>query len=171
MTVRVLDRIYRASGALAAFFMVMIAVLTLSQIGGRLIGVQVRDAGEFAGFAMAASSFLALAYTLRTGGHIRVSLLITRLHGRAQRIAEGWCLLFASLAVGSFAWFSITMVWQSYELGDISTGMIGVPLWIPQLGMAVGVVLLEVAFLEECVRFFRGGEPTYRNVEADDHFE
>jgi TRAP-type C4-dicarboxylate transport system permease small subunit len=171
MIVRVIDRIYSASGALAAFFMVMIAVLTLAQIVGRLFGIQVRDAGEFAGFAMAASSFLALAYTLRTGGHIRVSLLITRLHGRAQRIAEGWCLLFATVAVGFFAWYSISMVWQSHELGDVSTGMIGVPLWIPQIGMALGIVLLEVAFLEECVRFCRGGEPTYRNIEADDHFE
>jgi TRAP-type C4-dicarboxylate transport system permease small subunit len=168
---RILDRIYRASGALAAIFMVLIAVLTLVQIGSRLLGIQVRDADIFAGFAMAASSFLALAYTLRTGGHIRVNLLVSRLHGRARRIAEGWCLLFATVSIGMFAWFSIELVFQSYEFGDLSTGMIGVPLWIPQIGMALGVVLLEVAFLEECVRFWRGEEPTYETVISDDRTE
>lgn len=166
-----LDRIYRASGALAAFFLVMIAVLTLLQIGGRLLGIQVRDAGIFAGFAMAASSFLALAHTLRSGGHIRVSLFISRLEGRAQRIVEGWCLLFATVSVGAFAWFCIILAWQSYEFNDLSTGMIGVPLWIPQLGMVIGVVLLEIAFIEECVRFVSGKDPSYYHVDSDDHPE
>lgn len=168
---QVLDRIYRASGALAAFFLVMIAVLTLLQIGGRLMSIQVRDAGVFAGFAMAASSFLALAYTLRSGGHIRVTLLISRLKGRARRIAEGWCLLFGTVSVGAFAWFSIVLAWQSYQFNDLSTGMIGVPLWIPQLGMVIGVILLEVAFLEECVRFLRGKDPSYHEIATEDHTE
>ena len=168
---RVLDWIYRACGVLAAVFLVLIAVLTLMQIGGRILGIQVRDADVFAGFAMAASSFLALAYTLRTGGHIRVSLLISRFPARAQRFAEGWCLLFAAVSVGFFAWFSALMVYQSYEFGDLSQGMIGIPLWIPQVGMALGVLLLEVAFLEECVRFLRGKQPSYHEASAEDHTE
>jgi len=168
---QILDRIYRIGGALAAFFLVMIAVLTLAQIGGRLMNIQVRDAGVFAGFAMAASSFLALAYTLRTGGHIRVSLLISRLPARARRIAEGWCLLFATVSIGFFAWFTIQMTLQSYEFNDLSTGMIGVPLWIPQLGMLLGIVLLEIAFIEECVRFLKGKEPSYHETDTSDHTE
>lgn len=168
---RFLDWIYRACGALAAIFLVLIAVLTLFQIGGRLLGIQVRDADVFAGFAMAASSFLALAYTLRTGGHIRVTLLISRLPVRAHRFAEGWCLLFAVVSVGLFAWFSTLMVYQSYEFGDLTQGMIGIPLWIPQVGMAIGVVLLEVAFLEECIRFLRGKQPSYHEASSDDHTE
>lgn len=168
---RVLDRIYRAGQVLAAFFLVMIVVMTLLQVVGRTLGVQVRDADVFAGFAMAASSFLALAYTLRTGGHIRVNLLIARLHGRARRIAEGWCLLFGTVSIGFFAWYSIVLAWQSYEFHDLSMGMIGVPLWIPQLGMVLGVALLEVAFLEECVNFMRGREPSYEEAASDDHSE
>lgn len=166
-----LDRLYRLGGALAAFFMVMIAVLTLVQIGGRLLHIQVRDAGVFAGFAMAASSFLALAYTLRTGGHIRVSLLVSRLRGRARRIMEAWCLVVATVSIGFFAWFTVQMTWQSYQFNDLSTGMIGVPLWIPQLGMVLGILLLEIAFIEECVRFLKGKAPTYHETETSDHTE
>ncbi len=168
---RVLNHAYRVSGALAALFLVLIAVLTLLQIGGRFLGVQVRDAGEFAGFAMAASSFLGLAYTLRNGRHIRVTLLVSRLNGTARQIAEAWCLLCATTAVGLFAWFSITMTWQSFDFGDLSTGMMGVPLWIPQIGMALGLVLLEIALLEECSLLIQGKRQTYDSVDSDAYTE
>jgi len=161
---RILDWIYRASGALAAFFLMMIAVLTLAQIVGRMLQIQVRDADIFAGFSMAASSFLALAYTLRSGGHIRVSLLISRLKGRTRRVAEGWCLLVATVSIGFFAWFTFSMTIESYEFEDVSTGMIPVPLWIPQLGMMLGILLLEIAFIEECVRFIRRQPATYQDA-------
>lgn len=168
---KVLDHIYRASGALAAFFMVLIALLTLSQIIGRILNILVPDAGIFAGFCMAASSFLALAYTLRTGGHIRVTLLISRLPERAQRFAEAWCLLFATVSIGFFAWFTVQMTIQSYEFQSLSQGMLGVSLWIPQLGMVIGVVLLEVAFLEECVRFLLGKPATYLEAHTPEVIE
>lgn len=168
---KLLDRIYQASGALAACFMVLIALLTLSQIVGRLFHILVPDAGVFAGFCMAASSFLALAYTLRTGGHIRVSLLISRLPERWHRVAEAWCLLFAAVAMGFFAWFTVDMTIQSYEFNELSQGMLGIPVWIPQLGMVVGVILLEVSFIEELVRLFSGKALTYHDTDASDHTE
>src|SRR5699024_1282226 len=136
-----------------------------------VIGIQVRDTDILSGFALAASSFLALAYTLRSGGHIRVNLLVSRLHGRIRRIAEGWCILFAIVGIGFFAWFTFHMVVTSYGFNDVSQGMIGFPLWIPQLGMLIGVVLLEVAFVEEFVRFCRGRQQTYDVSDAGDFVE
>lgn len=162
---RVLDALYRAGGVLAAIFLAIIAALTLAQIIGRLLGILVPAAAEFAGFAMAASSFLALAQTLRTGGHIRVSLLTARLSPGARRAVECWCLLLATAMIGFFAWFSVTLVWESYAFGDVSTGIVAIPLWIPQLGMAFGVVLLEIAFIEELIRVLRGLPPTYERAE------
>ena len=167
----ILDRIYRFAGGLAAFFMVMIVILTLIQIVSRLFHVQIRDTDILAGFSMAASSFLALAYTLRTGGHIRVTLILSRFKGAPRRILEGWCLLFATISIGGFAWFTFQMVLLSYKYNDLSSGMIGIPLWIPQIAMLLGIVLLEVAFLEECIRFLRGKPLTYDEVDTSDHTE
>ena len=77
-----LDWLYRASGIAAGFFLVMIAVLVTAQIVGRLLGIQVPAADDFARLAMAASAFLGLAFTQRTGGHIRVTLVIDQLPAR-----------------------------------------------------------------------------------------
>lgn len=160
--------LYRGCGVLAALFLVGIAVLLLAQIAGRLIGVLVPSANELAGFSMAAATFLALADTLGSGGHIRVTLLVESLEGRARRRAELWCLAIGFLLTAYFAWFAILMVWESYDFGDVSPGLLPVPLWIPQTGMAIGLVVLGIAFLEELVHVWRGGAPVY--AETGDTF-
>ncbi|MBP6018889.1 MAG: TRAP transporter small permease [Burkholderiaceae bacterium] len=164
---RLLDKVFSVSRAAAAFFLVMIALLTLAQIGGRSFGVQIRDADVLAGFAMAASAFLALPSTLRNGGHIRITLFTSRFQSGARRWIEAWCLLFAIVLIGAFTVFSIEMVVQSYEFGDVASGLIGIPLWIPQVGMAVGALLLEIAFIEQAVRLIQGQRLSYEGIEGE----
>lgn len=166
---RFLSAVYKFSAILAGVSLVAIAGLTLAQIVGRNLGVQIRDADVFAGFAMAACAFLAMPSTLRNGKYIRITLVLARLSPRNQRLAEGWCLLFGLILVGAFAYYSVILVVQSYQFGDVSAGLLGIPLWMPQVVMAVGAVLLEIAFLEEAVRYVRGRPLTYRLAESTDN--
>ena len=153
--------LYGAGAVLAAVCMVLIAAITLFQVAGRFLGLAVPDAGEVAGYAMAAAIFLSLAHTLRAGGHIRVNLLLAHVPHGVRRALEYWCMV-AFIVVGAmFAWFSVNLVVDSYTMGDVSTGMLSVPLWIPQLSMAAGAILLELALLDELVHMLRGHEPRY----------
>lgn len=158
--------LYAAGAVLAAVFMVLIAAITLLQVLGRMLGLAVPDAGEIAGYAMAASIFLALAHTFHSGGHIRVSLLLTHVGPRLRRALEYWCLALLALVGGLFGVFSIKLVIDSYAFGDVSTGMMSVPLWIPQISMALGAVLLEIAVIEEFVHVVRGNKPRYERAEG-----
>ena len=162
--------LYAAGAVLAAVFMVLIAAITLAQVAGRMLGLAVPDAGEIAGYAMAASIFLALAHTFHSGGHIRVNLLLTHVGPRLRRALEYWCLSFLAVVGGLFAVFSIKLVMDSYAFGDVSTGMMSVPLWIPQISMALGALLLEAAVIEEFVHVARGHEPRYVPAEGADAF-
>src|SRR5438094_10067476 len=87
---RVLDLIYDAAGALAAFFMVGILLMVLASVAGRLIGFNLRGSDAYAGYCMAAASFLAAAHTLKRGEHIRVTLLLERFGGRFKRALDLW---------------------------------------------------------------------------------
>ncbi len=165
-----LNKLYAAGAILAAICMILIAVLTLVQILGRLFGVQVIDAGEIAGYAMAGSIFLALAQTLRTGGHIRVNLLLTRLKGRTRRTFEFICLAVALCLAVMFAIFSVKMTMDSYAFNDVSTGMMPVPLWIPQLTMAFGSILFAIVLIHELVTMLRGEQPGYLAAESSEGF-
>lgn len=169
---------YAASGAAAAAFLVAICLVVLAQVacnfvdaliklaGGRPLGLLVPSYAEFAGFFLAAASFLALAHTLRHAAHIRVLLVLQRLPGGLRRAAEVWCVAVGAVVSVFFAWYTWLLVAESREFNDLSPGIVPVPLWIPQAAMALGLTVLAIALCDELVRLARGGEPSYAEAEA-----
>ena len=153
---RLLDALYDGAAWLAALFMIGLLAMVLLAIVSRLAHFHVPGTDAYAGYLMAASGFLALAHTLKRGEHIRVTLLLTRLRGGAQRGLEIWALFAATLLSALFAFYSVRLAWQSRAFNDISTSNDATPLWIPQLGMAVGTTILFVAFVDEFVLELRG---------------
>ena len=156
-----LDRIYRATGVLAGVFLTLIAALVLAQIVGRVFGVLVPGADIFAVYALIATSFLALAHTLRTGGHIRVALLLRGLNPTHRRFFEIWCLALGAFIAGYFTYFVAEMVWESVIWGERAIGLVAVPLWIPRSAIALGALVLTVSFIDELLRVWRGDPPLY----------
>jgi TRAP-type C4-dicarboxylate transport system permease small subunit len=153
--VRFLDRLYDAAGYLAAFFMVGVLLMVLASVVGRLAGFQLRGSDAYAGYCMAAASFLALAHTLKRGEHIRVTLFLERFGGRFRRPLDLWCHAAGAFFCAILAFYSVRLAWQSWRFNDISQGNDATPLWIPQIGMALGAVVLLVAMVEDFVRLIR----------------
>jgi TRAP-type C4-dicarboxylate transport system permease small subunit len=170
---RGLNLLYLTSGWLAAASIAAICLLVLCQVclnaidrlstllTGSAIGLTIPSYADFTGFFLAAASFLALAYTLREGGHIRVSLILSHLHGKLRHALEIWCLLLCSGVTLYFSWYALLLVKESYEYHDLSSGMIAVPIWIPQAAMLVGLVVLSIALLDELFQTFCGRQPCY----------
>ena len=156
---RVLDRLYTACGVIGAGFMVIIAICVLVSIVSRLLGVYVAGITAYSGYAMAASSFFALAYTFRAGGHIRVALLRNRFGPTGQLVLELWCLALASLFSGFLAFYLVRMAWVSWVLGEKSEGGAATPLWIPQTAVAIGATVMAVAALHALVLTILRREP------------
>jgi TRAP-type C4-dicarboxylate transport system permease small subunit len=75
-----LEGLYKLSGYLAGFFLLSIALSIIAQVVGRFVGLTI-DATELAGFCLAATTFLGLAFALRGGSHVRVNLLIRNFRG------------------------------------------------------------------------------------------
>jgi len=161
---RFLDALYRAGGVLACVFMAGIAILILAQIGGRMTGILVPSADDLSGYSMGASTFFALAYALRSGGHIRVSLILQRLGPATERWMELWCLTISVLIAAYCSYWCIFLTWESYSLGDVSPGVLPIPLWMPQLAMSSGVTLFAIALLDDLVAVARGQVPSYRKA-------
>ncbi len=151
-----LDRLYMAAGYAAAFFMVATLLMVVAGIADRALALGWRGTDMYAGYAMAACGFLALAHTFKRGEHIRVSLLLQAASPRMQRAMEIWSLLAASLLAGALSFYAIKLTWQSWDFHDVSTGNDATPLWIPQVSMAVGAVVLLIALLDELLLELRG---------------
>lgn len=103
---------------------------------------------------MAAASFLAFAYALNADAHIRVSLLLNAL-GKQRIWAEIWCFAIGALASCYLAFYSVRLIQGSIRWNDISQGRDATPLWIPQVPVAIGAILLAICFIDNLVTLLK----------------
>jgi len=153
---KLLDALYEYAAYAAALFMIGTLVAVLAGIVDRYLNLGVRGTDMYAGYCMAAAGFLALAHTLKNGEHIRVSLILQKLHAVAKHRLEVWALFAATALAALFAAFSVKLAYNSWQFHDISTGNDATPLWIPQTAMAIGTVILLIAFVDELVLEIKG---------------
>ncbi|WP_291994434.1 TRAP transporter small permease [Candidatus Accumulibacter sp. ACC003] len=163
-----LNLIYRCSGAAAALCMVGVLLMVITGVVTRELGIYVRGTDDYAGYCMAAAGFLALAYTFKHGEHIRVTLLIEHLSGTPKKVLEWSALAFGTLISGALAWYSVRLVLNSRQFNDISQGVDATPLWIPQLAMAIGTVVLLLAFIDDLLLFSLGRPPARLQKSGDE---
>lgn len=148
---RLLNALYDGAAALAALCMVGLLGMVMLSVISRQLGFNVRGVDAYAGYLMAGAGFLALAHTFKCGEHIRVTLVLNSFGSQTRRAFEIWSLVVASLLGVLLAFYSCRLAWQSLQFNDISTGNDATPLWIPQLGMAIGAVVFAIAFVDELV--------------------
>lgn len=148
---RFLDFLYDAAAWLGALAMIGTLAMVLLSIVSRQLGFLVPGTDAYAGYAMAAAGFLALAHTLKRNEHIRVTLILGRLQGAARHGLEMWALSAGVFLGGLFAFYSVRLAWVSHAINDVSTGNDATPLWIPQITMALGAVVLFIALVDEWV--------------------
>ncbi|MCJ8138274.1 TRAP transporter small permease [Falsirhodobacter halotolerans] len=162
MMEKCLDGLYALCGYLAAFFLAMIAVLTAVQIVARQFGWALETV-ELSGFCLAASTFFALAHTLVRGDHIRVGFAENSTRRWLVRGSDLWACAASFVVVAYCAWHMIRFTLESHAYGDLSPGLMAIPMWIPQCAVAFGLVVLAVALLHQIVRLIGG-----RNTQFED---
>jgi len=195
---KVLDAVYMASGVLAAFCMVCILLIIVVQMVFRWLGWQFPGSTDFAGYAMAATSFFALAYALNHGAHIRVSILLN-----ANAFTRMWMNVFAffvaAITATYFARYAIKTNFMSEMINDRTQGIdqvperviavvkmfgsspsqwgamwdaagekwVYTPMWLPQIPMSIGAVLLAVALWDNLYRLLITFENPIRTEKVD----
>ena len=165
---RFLDGLYAYSAWLAGISMIGVLVMVLLTILSRFFGFAAPGTDAYAGYAMAGAGFMALASTLKAGEHIRVTLILGMLKGKAHKTLEVIGLSIATTLAGFLAFYASRMVWQSWEIEDISMGIDATPLWIPQIFMALGTLVFFIAFCDELVLELLGKRKA-RDVEDAHH--
>lgn len=165
-----LDRLYLASGVTGSLFLILILLLIVSQMVARWTGSVITGAPDYTGYCMAASSFLALPYALNKGAHIRVSLLLNAL-GKFRVWGEIWCFAIGAYLSIFFAYFAIKMTRGSLKWNDISQGQDASPLWIPQIAMCIGTVILAISFMDHLISLLLSGKHNIVEDALDAHGE
>lgn len=166
---RALDGLYKASGALAALFLALIFAIIIVQVAfniidrtaglilGQAFGLAIPSYSDFAGFFLASTSFLGLAATLRSGNLIRVNLVLQRMAPRLRRFTELWSTAIGAAIAGVSTWHAVRLALDAWHYNELSTGIIAVPMWIPQLSFILGLAILTIAFIDSFFSCLIGG--------------
>lgn len=146
-----LEFMAKVCGVLAALFLCLIAIVVTGQIVVRFYGGIIPSSDDYASWAMASSVFFALPYAMLHGDHIRVSLVMQLLPKRFHKAYE---LVATTLALLLSAWcakYAIYFVYESFIYNELAQGMVPVPIWIPQIGMPIGLSMLTLMLARRLV--------------------
>jgi len=136
--------LYRLSGYTAAIFLIFVATFILTGIASRIFGFYIRGLAEYSGYCMAASSFLALAYTFGEKGHIRITLFLEKSNKNIRRFLELWCLSAATFFSGFLSFYFVKMLMISIKFQERSEGADEILIWIPQTTVALGSTIFFI---------------------------
>jgi len=158
---------YLASGILSGACLVTMTLLILAQIVARMFGVIIPSSEDFAGWLLSATIFFGLAYTFNGGGHIRVTILLSRLSGATLRIAEFLNLSAGLLISGYMAYWVSYTAYESYIYHDVTDTYLAVPLWLVQLPMALGSLFFALAVADSFIAALKNQTPGYACHETE----
>ncbi len=144
---RVVGRIARACGVLAALAIVIILAMVCAETVLRQFRVSLLVTDEVAGYFNAAAIFLGLAWTLREGGFIRVELLYDRATGGLRQVVRWLIVLSATAFSAILLWVCARHVIYAFDRDTRAVSVLDTPEWIPQSVMVVGLAVLLLQLL------------------------
>lgn len=141
------------SGALPAVIIFLLMVMLLVEVLTRYIfNSPLSIAEEMGGYMLVSITFMGLAYTWKEKGHVRVTLLMSRLPERTARSIRFITLILATA-------FSVPLIKACYDLlldsmlfESRSGSWLRTPLVYPQTILLVGAVLLFLQLLVDIVK-------------------
>ena len=166
---RVLELTLDAAGALGAFCVFLIFVLMIINGVGRQLNLALSGVNDIVSWLCAAAAFFAMAHAFRHGDFVRVTLLLDKVPPRLRRLMDLTCLVIAVISVGYLTWSATAFTYESWEFKEMATGLVAIPIWIPQSTFVIGCWLLLAATLDELVTVLQGGKPSYQRAVEERH--
>lgn len=159
-TLSFLDRTYfklesflNLLGGIVIFLLIFLA--TANVLGRWLFDMPINGYIDWVEQSMAFMAFLGIAYTKRLGGHIRMDMLVSHVHGRKLWLLE---------LISSILMLSVTLVLiygsylhflRAYNIGDSSLD-IDLPTWPAKLVVPFALSVLALRLILQIWGYFRG---------------
>ncbi len=152
---RWLSRVEDFFDLVAAFFIVFLMLFAVTQVISRkLFNYPLWGYVDIVEIIMVTFAFLGIAYCQRLGGHVRMELLVRRLHGRALWIFEVVGIVIAIGIISVLLYYGFTHFLRAFQLGD-STIDREIILWPSKLVVPVAFAVLSARLLIQFLAYTR----------------
>lgn len=132
----------------------LVLFATVNVLGRWLFDMPINGYIDWVEQSMAFMAFLGIAYTKREGGHIRMDMLVSRLHGRRLWIVELFSSVIMLLITLALIYGSYLHFWRAYSLGDSSLD-IDLPTWPAKFVVPFALTVLALRILLQIWGYFR----------------
>ncbi|HID70826.1 MAG TPA: TRAP transporter small permease [Desulfobacterales bacterium] len=147
-----LESVLTLLGGIVIFLLVFLA--TANVLGRWIFSMPVSGYIDWVEQAMAFFAFLGISYTKREGGHIRMDILVSHLHGRFLWFTELVLTLLILAVTLVLIYGSYLHFYRAYSIGDSSLD-INLPTWPAKLVVPVALSVLALRLLLQIWGYFR----------------
>jgi TRAP-type mannitol/chloroaromatic compound transport system permease small subunit len=142
-----------ACATVAAVVMaILILVQVLDVIFRNATGASfVRGVTEYISIGMVLVVFLSIAYAEQVGAHVRTPILTSRLPRRVAVVLRGVALAITAVVVWSLAYVTLGRAIESFQDGEVFSGIARVTAWPARFAVPLGAFLLGVELLVRAV--------------------
>lgn len=120
--------------------------LTLEILGRKLFNTSFKGIDELGGFVLAISAAIGASYAMAQRSHTRVDVFLVHFSRPIQRILNTLAMVSFAFFSSFAAWRAIAVLLDTVEYKSSATNL-EQPLWIPQAGWVIGLVLLAAISL------------------------
>ncbi len=110
---------------------------------------------EVSTYMMVVVVFLGGGWTLPSGGHVNVDILVNRLSKGKRRVVEIITSLFALFYLTIFTYEAWIFTYEAFSEDIRSSEYLGWPLWPMRSFLVIGGILLWIEFLFKLIRTIR----------------
>jgi C4-dicarboxylate transporter DctM subunit len=140
----------------AALIMCFALVLSFYSVVARYVFHWSLDwSDEIAVYAVVWSVFFGISSLIKTDGHVRVDLVITRFSEKRQRILDFYHTLLGLAFVAVVAWGGFLLVQKAHATGITSESHLKFKMYLPFLVMPIGGLLLVFRMAERLLMLSR----------------
>lgn len=143
-----LDRLSEALALVAGIIVLSFTLLIAYEVVARKVfGAPLGFVFELSTYAVIAIVLLPLAFIQANKRHVSIDLVVSRLSPRKQTILDVFASVLCFVFCALLAWKSWEVAWNSYQMGLVSATVLRVPLFIPQVIVPIGSILVCLQFL------------------------
>ena len=146
---RVTDKIYFIMAWVCGLELLLLGFfITYQVIARKLLWVMAPATDVMSGYVLAMAATWAFSYSLRSGSHVRIDVLLPYMSKNIRAIAD-WTAVFA---VAFFAYVTALKMWanvvDNYTRGVVTNDYPLTPLFIPKIVVALGFTLLVITAVQ-----------------------
>ena len=146
---RVTDKMYFAMAWVCGLELLLLGFfITYQVIARKLLWVMAPATDVMSGYVLAMAATWAFSYSLRSGSHVRIDVLLPYMSKNIRAIAD-WTAVFA---VAFFAYVTALKMWanvvDNYTRGVVTNDYPLTPLFIPKIVVALGFTLLVITAVQ-----------------------